>query len=749
MNKNVHLEKIWKMLTRHEKRLKEMNFNELFSRLFNKKFNILQQMNTYYGVHLALCIDTRDPFKQNRVKYFSPVLHIPLAGSTLAVAGQPTGPSQVTKISELEWAWPISSMGGFDDCGLNWVPPPGSMLAIMFLNGDLNQAFYIGSTWYRNKGPIQHDNWNYQIPEYYKVFEGHRQGYMVGKNDESQVFPPQNTDNYQGFDVEGNIDLEENPDPTTLTTYPHIYSINTPEKHRVIMDDGDPKCNRRWKRLEIISSMGNLFLMKDDPYHHCGEWLNPQCFKPAVDIVPDICQISFTTYVTNISINGTIIPGNEANVITFEPYGTQYPCPQGPDNCPTFTGENPPPPGVRPPDITTDQDYLGDEFLCPRPKLPFPEIVKPNIPADCLNGVINGLTDFCFTFNNIGKNKYQKHRQQCFPYYCQDCGLLQSGIQVRSRSGATLVMDDSVEEPRERTEWERTLKEFDMDGCTGNFKGRTYWKSATGHYIEMADIENQPQLRSERNGINIVTACGNKICLNDETLPGCIAGPLRGIHLESTSKHQIDMCDNTNKQCSDPRRGCEKGGPYAKKAFVRIRSGYGLTMTFADADDQTKTDQQYIQIMSPQKDNLTRGPHVFHMQEKADGPGQVFLRAGGDYIVYSYDQFVEVVGEERDNPADKMEFISRNKLVSVRNTYYNKNQTTVFWADDYIFLLAGRDCDPQSSVGQGQPCIFPVVVAYQQIPEYVSAVTGMKASEHVFASALPEPEGCEGIASDE
>jgi hypothetical protein len=609
----------------------------------------------------------------------------------------------------------------------------------MFLNGDLNQAYYIGTTWYRDKGPIQHDNWNYQIPEYYKVFEGHRQGYMVGKNDESQVFPPQNTDNYQGFDVDGNIDVEVNPDPSILTTYPHIYSINSPEKHRVILDDGDPKCNRRWKRLEIISSMGNLFLMKDDPYHHCGEWLNPQCFIPAVDIIPEVCQISITTYIvpSTDALGGAI-----SNIITFEPQGSQYPCAQGPDNCPRLGGDD----GGGLPDYTLDQEYLGTEFLCPS-KTPFPEVVLPKIPEDCLNGIINGLTDICFTFNNAGKNKYMKHRQQCFPYYCQDCGLLQSGIQIRSRSGATLVMDDSVEEPRERTEWERTLKEFDMDGCTGNFKGRTYWKSATGHYIEMADIEVQPSLRSERNGINIVTACGNKICLNDHTKPGCIAGELRGIHIESTSKHQIDLCDNTNKQCRDIRRGCEKGGPYAKKAFVRIRSGYGLTMTFADADDQIKTDQQYIQIMSPQRDNLIRGPHVFHMQEKADGPGQVFLRAGGDYIVYSYDQFVEVVGEEKDNPSDKMEFISRNKLVSVRNVYYNKSGTHVFWADDYIFLLAGRDIG-NGPVGKGDPVIYPVCVAYEQIPEYVSHVTGIKASEHVFASALKEPEECEGIASD-
>lgn len=737
-----HFEKIYEVLTRHENRLKEMNFKENFNKIFKRKMAFLSQKNNYRGMHLALCVDTRDPLKQNRVKWFSPVLHTGLRYSQKALyTGQP-GESQATKIEELDWAWPISSMGGFDDCGLSWVPPPGSMLCLTFLHDDPSMVFYIGTTWYRNKGPIQHDNWNTHVPEYYKIWEGHRGGYMVGPNNESQVFPSNNTDNYQGYDADILTDVETNPDAATKTTWPHQYSISTPDKHRIILDDGDPKCNRRWKRLEVQSSMGNLLLMKDDPYHPCGEWLNPQCFVDAVDVVPSVCAVSMIIYTDPIN-----------NVISFIPANVPYVCPQGPENCNTIPET---------PSLTVDQEYIGKgeytfddqgiptitgrEDWCP-PKTPFPNIVLPEIPKDCLNGVIDGLTDFCFKFNNYGKNKYQKHRHDCFPYYCQDCGLIQSGIQVRSRSGATIVFDDSVEEPRGKPEWERTLKPFDMDGCTGNFRGRTYWKSATGHYIEMADYESQPHLRGKKNGINIVTASGNQICMNDETMPGGIAGPSRGIHVKSTSNHTLDFVDDTNKQASPDRAGCGKPGPYAKKAFVRLRSGYGITVTLSDSNDQTKTDAQYFQIMSPQKDNLVRGPHVLHMQEKANGPGQVFLRAGGDYIAYSYDKFVEVVGDEKDNPSDKMEFISRNKLVSVKDVYYNRAGTHVFWSDDYIFLLAGKDCE--GSDGEGQPCVYPVVVAYQPIPEYVSAVTGLKASEHVFASAIKEPEQCEGIASDE
>ncbi len=137
---------------------------------------------------------------------------------------------------------------------------------------------------------------------------------------------------------------------------------------------------------------------------------------------------------------------------------------------------------------------------------------------------------------------------------------------------------------------------------------------------------------------------------------------------------------------------------------------------------------------------------MLHMQERAAGPGQVFLRAGGDYIVHSYDESVEVVGVLKDNPANKLEFVSKNKIVSVNEVYFNKSKTHVFWADDHIFLLAGKDCE--GSEGQGEPCVFPVVVATQGIPEYVSAIAGIKASEHVFASAKCPGDPCERIASE-
>lgn len=741
-NLNAHLKKIYAKLDKHEKRLKTLSAKELFRKFFKNKLDLVDQKNTYFGMHLALCIDTRDPFKQNRVKYFDPSIHIPLKYSSETLVGGGTGESQATKISELDWAWPISAMGGFDDAGLSWVPPAGSMLCIFYMRGSSNIAFYAGTTWYRDKGPIQHDIWNYHIPEYYKLFEGHRSGYMVGQNDESQVFPPDNTSNYQGYDIDSDVDNDGTTDAETKTTWPHQYSQVTPEKHRVIMDDGDPKCNRRWKRFELMSSLGNLILMKDDMYHPCGEWLNPQCFVSYTEVIPTTCAISMTILTDPIN-----------NFISFVPVEVPLPCPQGPENCNTITPETP--------SLTVDQEYIGKgtttlvsgipsitgrEDWCPS-KTPFISVTLPDIPSDCLNGIMNGVSDFCFTFNNMGKNKYQKHRQQCFPYLCQDCGLNQSGIQVRSRSGATILFDDSVEEPRGKPEWELTLKPFDMDGCTGRFLGRTYWKSATGAFIELNDAEDQPKLRGARNGVTISTACGNKICLNDQTLPGNIAGPLNGIHVQTNANHTLDMVNDANRLDCAERGGCVgKPGAYAKNALIKLRTGYGTTMIMFDGD-QTKTDQQYFQIMSPQRDNLVRGPHVLHMQETANGAGQVFLRAGGDLVLYSYDNMVEVIGDEKDNPSNKMEFISGNKLVNTKNLYYNKAGMQVFWSDDKILLLAGADCVDED--GTAQPCMYPVAVCTKQIPDFISAATGIVASEHVFASALQDPiNDCEGIASD-
>ena len=725
------IDEMWSILKRHEKKIKQFNWEKLMKQFFLRKRRTELQSEAYHGLHLALCVDNRDPLKQNRIRFFSPVMHIPTKLAEDAPANSVN--YATTDLNALDWAAPVSAMGGFDDCGMTWVPPPGSTVCLLFQNSDPEAAFYIGTTWQRYKGPENDPVWNYPVPEYQKIWQGHRKGYMVGKNDESQHLPPFNTDNYQGFDIDTTVDLSLVPDASTKTSYPHRYGFKTPEKHMVSMDDGDPKCNRRWKRLEIMSSLGHYFLMKDDPYHRCGEWVNPKCQISSTYIVPDICVPSYASYIDPSNIS----------VISLTPL--PYPCDQGEENCNYIYANSTTP---------VEWEYKGDEYKCPIFD-PMSTISASSLAIpDCI-GVLKDITDFCFSFDNSGKNKYHKHKQECFPFLGKKCALPQSGMQLLTRSGHTWVGDDSVEQPRERPEWERALDPFDMDGCTGVFRGRTFWRSATGHFIELNDQEVNPKERGPDNGITIASACGNMISLNDHTVNCCTAGKNRGIHIRSTADHSLDFVDDGNQQSSPVRDGCAKPGAYSKKAFVRLRSGYGLQLLMSDAQDQQKTDQQYIQLQAPQKDNLQRGPHMLHMQERPTGAGQIFLRAGGDYIVYSYDSMVEVVGDYNENPSNKLEFVSNMKVVSVKDVYYNKAKTHCFWADDYIFLLAGKDCAETGDAGDASPntqgtCVYPVVVAHNGIPEYISAMCGIKASEHVFASALREPDDpCEGIASDD
>jgi hypothetical protein len=298
-------------------------------------------------------------------------------------------------------------------------------------------------------------------------------------------------------------------------------------------------------------------------------------------------------------------------------------------------------------------------------------------------------------------------------------------------------MDDSVEEPGGTLGWERSLKPFDF-GCNDNFAGRSYWKSTTGHLIEMSDVEktglNNSKLRAENNYIRIKSATGNKIELNDHTVgsancPGCppnIAGSQRGIHLQSTSNHTIDMCDDTNEQCAPCRKEGGVPAAKAKKAYVKIRSGYGLEMIMSDSNIQEpETQQQYIQIKAPQYTNDC-GPHIFRMQEnKSPERSLIFLRAGGKYITSTCKDKIDIIGDKEKNPSDYIEVISRLKLVSTEDYYVNiTKKSHLFLADENIYLLAGKDCEDKD--GNPTPCVGPVLV-------YENGC--IRLSDRVFASA--------------
>ena len=636
-----------------------------------------------FGIMIGLCLETIDIWKQNRIRFFHPKMHRP-----------------DSQIKELPWAHPISSMGGFDDCGLSWVPPAGSSVALIFESGNRSSAYYLGTVWHRNRGPAGNHTWgvNHLMDEYYKIWEGHRKGYLVGPDDESQVLPPWNTESYNGFDLTSILDFADKPEVQRLITYPNIYGFKTPEKHMLKMVDGDPKCNRRWKRIELMSSTGNWLMLKDDHLHYAGQWAHPEC---------EVTQTETNDRIADADVS--CIAGT-----TEEPY-PDLARSIGIDRGIISTGSG----GINGENSELSQQAIALTAQAERARDITPDYV-PTSEVPICGGLIPNFSSFASTGHpksshykaQTGQNPYFKHKNECRPYkgpqtpQNNTCDLPQSGIQLMSVSGHTFVMDDSVSCPVGIPEWERSTRAFDF-GAENKFEGRTYIKSATGHTIELSDLEKEPMVRSEYNGIKLLTAFGNRIELNDHEKTQGIAGKHRGICMQSTSGHQFEMMDEDNEHSgnmrkaltpeeqNEPQNPVGHGGkpvPLSKKAYVKIRTGYGLEFMMRDDNSQIETEQQYIRIYCPQYTNC-RGPHIHKYQEAKDGPGTVFLRVAGQHIVATTDNHIEVIGDIGgcSPKSNKIEIISKFKLVYTKNYYVNlTDKSHIFLAKEFVALLAGE-----------------------------------------------------------
>ena len=690
----------------------EETINSMAKSIITEKTRPRQQEVVLKGLTRALCVETLDPWKQNRVRFFHPILSDPKS-----------------KLFSLPFASPISSMGGFDDCGLNWVPPAGSVIMLLFESGNTDAAFYIGTSWHKDRGKDGQDITSiYNSVEYDKVSKTHRKGYIDGPNDESQVYPPWNTESYNSSDIYSTSNYTTDTNEQKKSTYPHIYGFKTPEKHMLKMVDGNAKCNRRWKRMELMSGCGNWMVFKDDHLHYGGQWSHPSC-SPSGG-------------------GGSVETCFEYSDLQGKPLEKASSC--EPDcECPRTQGEKCAPEQC--------SSILGGHSSTP----------------------CDPKTKYCDS--QSGTNKFFKHKNECRPYsgpgtpQNNRCDLPQSGIQFLSISGHSWVMDDSVEEPRGIPAWERSLEKFDF-GCNDKFLGRTYWKSATGHSILMSDVEELSKLRGKDNFIRIKSASGNKIELNDHTIgesdKGCppnYAGEERGIHIESTSTHRIKMIDHMNLQCSTVRTEGGTPNPKATKAYVQIRSGYGLEMRYSDDSSQTQTQNQWIQITNPQCVNPDndegcnpRGPHFLRFQGRSkDQPGVIFLRAGGHSIRQTNDMDIVIVGDKDNNPSDKVTIISKQHIrVTHDKDYRYSGKEHVFFAENRILLLAGRDCPPPPKKKCKGPCIWGVIIA--RCPKKCPITqflhwTEVSISERVFASGYhpcqvcssePCPTGCETLEPD-
>ncbi len=682
------------------------NLGTIVQSTFAKSYSFISQDSTLTGMYTALVVDTFDVYKQNRIRYFNPILINPLQSSDL---------QQSVSITSLPWAFSISTLGGFDDSGSNWIPPAGSTVCLIFENGNRRSAYYLGTTWSRNRGK-DGSSLGVPVPEFDLLYQGRGENYLVGPTDGSQVFPPWNTESYNGYDITSIQDVESNIDYLKRGTFPNIYGMKTPEKHMIKMVDGDGKCNRKWKRMELMSGCGNWMIFKDDHLHYCGQWSHPSEGAREGDA-------NCYTDVTNTFQTDVTEEASQANS-----FNVGQPIPTENIN-------------------TALYDYERDviEFGFPNSKETPAKFPKP---VECKDGknytggqnVIGGAPDTPYTKSQKGSNPFFKAKNECRPIrgvgtpQNNKCDLPQSGIQLLSISGHTFVMDDSVEQPTGTPNWQRSLKDFDF-GCSDLYLGRTYWKSCTGHVISMNDVEQPKKVRTAENGIKFKTALGNEISLCDETMSSCpgIGGPTRGISMNSTSNHVFKMIDEGVFQQS---MQCRKDGNVpesnADKAYVQLRSGYGLELYMSDRDSQKETKSQFIRINAPQTDNKERGPHTLEMQETPVGRGYVFLRAGGNYLTYSYDSHYEIVGDSKNNPADKLSMVTKDRVSITSNYDYRVNDYFFNASKKRAYLLGGLgDC--QDNNGGDTYCIYPIIV-------YDKKNGKLKISDRIFGSCSDKAE---------
>lgn len=701
VNKDKVLPNIADRLYELEKALTAIGYDAKASK--KRRFPTKTVETTMHSITRAMCVETIDPWKENRVRFFHPLLHDPEA-----------------KLFSLPFASPVSVFGGFDDCGVNWVPPAGSTLMIFFEGGARDAPFYIGTAWHRDRGPGGAQvNTVFPSREWDAIYANSRAGnFMHGPDDGSQCLPPWNTESYNASDITQINQFTEDTNEQKRMTYPNIYGFKTPEKHMFKMVDGNAKCNRRDKRVEIMTGCGNWLCFKDDHLHYGGQYAHPTCGGGGGSLINTCSE-------------------HQASL----PYFSDI---QG----------NP---------IEKSAECEG--------KVQSSLIMGGHTPTPC-----DPDTKYCDSQN--GTNKFFKQRNECRPYrgpgtpQNNSCDLPQSGIQFLTISGHTIVMDDSVEEPRGKPEWKRSLQNFDF-GCNDKFVGRTYWKSTTGHSIMMSDVEQLTALRGNKNFIRLRSATGNRIELNDHTVgeenadcPPNYAGEDRGITMQSTSNHMIKMIDHMNPQCSPKRTEGGEPKALATKAYIQIRSGYGLEMRFNDDFSQQQTQRQYIQIFHPQcvssatdktcnscESKECRGPHFMRFHGRPKGqPGVVFLRAGGHCVRQVYDMDIVLVGDKEKNPHDKFTYVSR-KLVSVSEDiqFHYTGELHIFFAEKQILLMAGRDCPPKEGKKCKGPCLYNVIVARCPV---ICPLTGIlhwteKAmSERVYASAYHPCQACGGGGSD-
>lgn len=229
---------------------------------------------------------------------------------------------------------------------------------------------------------------------------------------------------------------------------------------------------------------------------------------------------------------------------------------------------------------------------------------------------------------------YPGLRYSARPYNSHKIELKHTGLQLQTVGGARLIMSDE-------TEFEQTNNGWNSGWSPrGRMRSFVVLESITEHQIHLRDHERAPNMRSAQDGIFLLTATGNFIGCRDDT-QGSIGGPQRGILLWSTSDHRIEMNDYTV-QNQSPRSGSGsvyyssgRHTPNAKRAYIRIKSGWGQVMELNDLGSQENNANQFILIRN---NNDTpddcQGPPWNYIRMECVASNKLFLMYGaGNFAI--------------------------------------------------------------------------------------------------------------------
>ncbi len=462
------------------------------------------QSEVLSGIYLALCVSTDDPMNRNRVKFFTPLLC-----------------SKLTDVEDLDWAYPVQTFGGFDDSGSTWVPPAGSTLVLSFANGDRTAPFYLGTSPQTSRGPAPHD-WGYNIQEFADIWADHRGGYLIGAQDESQSSFPWGSEMYNSVNPTQFTTFDTDPDAYKKHTLPHIYGFKSNEKHMLKFVDGDHRCNKRYKRLELMSSRGIWLMFKDDHLHPCGQWANPNCTQGEHTVGKgDARTCTDVKDNANCDINSSDIKNN----VGSNPYFGRK------EECRPYTGANTPQNNKC--ELSQSgaqvQSLSGHQFVM-------------DDSVDQPTGVPRFDLDYTFGCTDIAKCKmFQKSATGHLIKLddTEDATGVRSkdnGIQLKTASGISLTLSDHA------TGSKGSL----VAGAERGLKVKT----TANHVFEMVDKGNKQSSPDRKEGGVPIAKADNAYCLLKTGY---------GIGIKFTDANSQSQCQQQRMDLTCPQTGNSRG----------------------------------------------------------------------------------------------------------------------------------------------------------------------------------------------